>query len=174
MSYLKHESREFDLDLFLELGPVEFEYYMTGIRRSGPYRMEDYFTPAAIKLINECEETWIHHVSEDTVYMIDIDDNITEYPNQGELIRAEQLVQMDTTPFLEPECMHVFEYFDENNIDYGFEFCVCGKYLVIKTPIDIKAFMLECKKLGYPVSVKQADGAYMITDKRKTRRKDRI
>lgn len=66
------------------------------------------------------------------------------------------------------------EYFDENNIDYGFDFCVCGKYLVIKTPIDIKAFMLECKKLGYPVSVKQADGAYMITDKRKTRRKDRI
>lgn len=174
MSYLKHESREFDLDLFLELGPVEFEYYMTGIRRSGPYRMEDYFTPAAIKLINKCEETRIHHVSEDTVYMIDIDDNITEYPNQGELIRAEQLVQMDTTPFLEPECMHVFEYFDENNIDYGFDFCVCGKYLVIKTSIDIKAFMLECKKLGYPVSVKQADGAYMITDKRKTRRKDRI
>lgn len=86
MSYVKHEGRPFDLDRFLELGPVEFEYYMTGIRRSGPYRMEDYFTPAAIKLINECEETWIHHVSEDTVYMIDIDDNITEYPNQGERI----------------------------------------------------------------------------------------
>lgn len=171
MSYLKHEGRKFDLDLFLEIGPAEYEYHLTGIRYTGPYKLEDYFTPAAILLIEKCEGTWIQHVSEDTIYMLDIDYNVTEYPYTGELIRAEQLVQMDTTPFLEPECIHVMEYFDKNNINL--DFCVCGEYLVIKPPFDIKDFMLTCKKLGYPVSVRQADGAYLVTDKRKTKRKDR-
>lgn len=168
MSYLKHEGREFELDLFLEIGPAEYEYQMTGIRYTGPYKLEDYFTPAAIQLIKKCEGTWIQHVSEDTIYMVDIDYNVTEYPKQQDLIRAEQLVQMDTTPFLEPECMHVLEYFEKQNNAIGFDYCVCGEYLVIKSPIDIKAFMQTCKKLGYPVSVRQADGAYMVTDKRKT------
>ena len=63
--------------------------------------------------------------------------------------------------------MHVIESFDENNIAYDFDFCVCGKYLVIKTPINIKAFIQVCKKRGYPISVKKADNAYMITDKKK-------
>lgn len=170
MSYLKHESRQFDLDLFLEIGPAEYEYHLTGIRYTGPYKLEDYFTSAAIQLIKECEGMWIQHVSEDTIYMLDIDYNVTEYPYTGELIRAEQLVQMDTTPFLEPECMHILEYYDESNID--FDFCVCGKYLVIKSP-GIKDFMQTCRKLGYPVSVKQADGAYLVADKHKTKRKDR-
>lgn len=165
MSYLKHEGRESNLDLFLEIGPDEYDYQMTGIRYTGPYKLEDYFTPAAILLIKKCEGTWIQHVSEDTIYMVDIDYNVTKYAKQQGLIRAEQLVQMDTTPFLEPECMHVLEYFDENNIDIGFDFCVCGEYLVIKSPIDIKDFMKVCKELGYPVSVEQADGAYMVTDK---------
>ena len=48
MSYLKHEGREFNLDLFLETGPVEYQYYMTGIRDTGSYNLEQYFTPAAI------------------------------------------------------------------------------------------------------------------------------
>ncbi len=173
MSYLKHEGRQFDLDLFLEIGPAEYEYHMTGIRYTGPYKLEDYFTPAATQLIKKCEGTWIQHVSEDTIYMVDIDYNVTEYPKQEGLIRAEQLVQMDTTPFLEPECMHVLQRFDDNNIDIGFDFCVCGEFLVIKSPIDIKAFMQTCKNLGYPITVKKADGAYMVTDKRKTKRKDR-
>ncbi len=171
MSYLKHESRQFGLDLCLGIGPAEYEYHLTGSRYTGPYKLEDYFTTAAILLIEKCEGMWIQHVSEDTIYMLDIDYNVTEYPYTGELIRAEQLVQMDTTPFLEPECIHVMEYFDKNNINL--DFCVCGEYLVIKPPIDIKDFMLTCKKQGYPVSVKQADGAYLVTDKRKTKRKDR-
>lgn len=173
MSYLKHESREFDLDLFLEMGPVEYQYYMTGIRDTGPYQLEQYFTPAAIALIKECEGTWILHVSENTIYMTDIDYNVIEYPYTGGLIRAEQLVQMDTTPFLEPECMHVIEYFDENNTTNYFDFCVCGKYLVIKTPIDVKAFKQVCMKLGYPISVKKADGAFIVTDKVKIHKKNR-
>lgn len=172
MSYLKHEGREFDLDLFLEMGPAEYQYYMTGIRDTGPYKLDRYFTPAAIALIGQCEGTWILHVSESTVYMTDIDYNVIEYPYNGELIRAEQLVQMDTAPFLEPECMQVLEYFDQNNIDPGFDFCVCGRYLVIKTPIDINDFRQVCKKLGHPVSVRQADGAYVVTDRRWTKRKD--
>ena len=171
MSYLKHEGRQFDLDLFLEIGPAEYEYHMTGIRYTGPYRLEDYFTPAATLLIKKCEGTWIQHVSEDTIFMLDIDYNITEYPKQEKLIRTEQLIQMDTTPFLEPECMHVLEYFEKNNLDIGFDFCVCGEYLVIKSLIDIKEFMQACKKLGYPVSVKQADGAYLVTDKRMTKKR---
>ena len=173
MSYLKHESREFDLDLFLEMGPVEYQYYMTGIRDTGPYKLEQYFTPAAIALINECEGTWILHVSESTIFMTDIDYNVIEYPYNGELIRAEQLVQMDTTPFLEPECMHVLEYFDENNISINFDFCICGRYLVIKTPIDVKAFKQVCNKLGYPISVKDADSAFVVTDKERKSKKNR-
>ena len=171
MSYLKHEGREFDLDLFLEIGPVEYQYYMTGIRDTGPYKLEQYFTPAAIAMIKECEGTWILHVSDSTIYMTDIDYNVIEYPYNGERIRAEQLVQMDTTPFLEPECMHVIEYFDKNNTTNYFDFCVCGKYLIIKTPIDVNAFKRICKKLGYPISIKKADGAFIVTDKVKIHKK---
>ena len=78
---------------------------------------------------------------------------------------------MDTTPFLEPECMHVLEYFDENNISINFDFCICGRYLVIKTPIDVKAFKQVCNKLGYPISVKDADSAFVVTDKERKSKK---
>jgi len=173
MSYLQHSGRKFDMDLLREIGPVEFQYRMTGVRFTGPYKMADYFTASAIKLIKECEGTRIQHVSEDTIYMVDVDYNVTEYPNTKELIRAEQLVQMDTAPYLEQECMHVIEYFEENNISYNFNFCICGKYLVIQSPIDVKEFIQTCKSLGYPISVKQVDNAYMVTDKRKMKRKNR-
>lgn len=50
MSYLKHEGRKFDLDLFFEMGPVEYQYYMTGIRDTGPYELEQYFCPLTLGL----------------------------------------------------------------------------------------------------------------------------
>lgn len=173
MSYIQHTSKQFDMDLFLTISPAEFEYRMTGIHYTGPYNMKDYFTPSAIKLIKECEGCRIQHVTTDTVYLVDMDYNVTEYPNTGHLIRAEQLVQMNTTPFLEPQCIHVIEYFEQNSIPYNFDFIICGKYLVIKPPLDIQTLIQTFKQHGYPISVKPADSAYIVTDKRKIKRKDR-
>jgi len=173
MSYIQHTSKLFDMDLFLTISPAEFEYRMTGIRYTGPYNMKDYFTPSAIKLIKECEGCRIQHVTADTIYLVDMDYNVTEYPNNGNLIRAEQLIQINTTPFLEPQCIHVIEYFEQNSISYNFDFIVCGKYLVIKPPLDIQTLIQTFKQHGYPISVKPADSTYMVTDKRKIKRKDR-
>jgi len=165
MSHAKQEAKEFDMDLFLKMGPVEFTYYMTGIKDTGPYRLKDYFTPASLELISECEGMWIQHVSNDTLYMVDIDYNVWEYPYHGELIRAEQLVQMGSFPLAEPKCLHALKHSYINATDPALDFLVCGEYVVFKSTIDIKAVAERCASWGYPISIRKADGVYIVTDK---------
>lgn len=168
MSYLRHEGKEFDMELLSEIGPREYTNRVTGVTYTGPYNWDDYFTPAAIMMMMQCEGCWIQHVSDDTIYIVDIDQNVICYPRQVQPIRAEQLVQMNTFPYAEPDCIAALEYCDKNNIPFDIDFCVCGKYLLIKSHDDIEAFKKLCNELGYPISVEKVDGAYKVTDSNKS------